>query len=89
MNKNKNSLAIFENFKIRRIFDEEKEIGMGLPVGVMNDVAQQQLMSQVPNQPMNPVDAEHQMELQKREAQQNQTQEEKSPGTFVKLKQIL
>jgi hypothetical protein len=69
--------------------DEEKEIGMGLPVGVMNDVAQQQLMSQVPNQPMNPIDAEHQMELQKREAQQNQTQEEKSPGTFVKLKQIL
>jgi hypothetical protein len=69
--------------------DEEKEIGMGLPVGVMNDVAQQQLMSQVPNQPMNPADAEHQMELQKREAQQNQTQEEKSPGTFVKLKQIL
>jgi hypothetical protein len=69
--------------------DEEKEIGMGLPVGVMNDVAQQQMMSQVPNQPMNPVDAEHQMELQKREAKQNQTQEEKSPGTFVKLKQIL
>lgn len=69
--------------------DEEKEIGMGLPVGVMNDVAQQQMMSQVPGQPMNPVDAEHQMELQKKETQQNQTQEEKSPGTFVKLKQIL
>ena len=69
--------------------DEEKEIGMGLPVGVMNDVAQQQMMSQVPNQPMNPVDAEHQMNLQKREADQNQTQEERSVGTFVKLKQIL
>jgi hypothetical protein len=69
--------------------DEEKEIGMGLPVGVMNDVAQQQMMSQVPSQPMNPVDAEHQMELQKREAEQNQTQEERSVGTFVKLKQIL
>jgi hypothetical protein len=69
--------------------DEEKEIGMGLPVGVMNDVAQQQMMSQVPNQPMNPVDAEHQMDLQKREADQNQTQEERSVGTFVKLKQIL
>ena len=70
--------------------DEEKEIGMGLPVGVMNDVAQQQMMSQVPSQPMNPVDAEHQMELQKREAEQNQqTQEERSAGTFVKLKQIL
>jgi hypothetical protein len=38
---------------------------------------------------MNPVDAEHQMELQKREAEQNQTQEERSVGTFVKLKQIL
>ena len=69
--------------------DEEKEIGMGLPVGVMNDVAQQQMMSQVPSQPMNPVDAEHQMELQKREAEQNQTQEERATGTFVKLKQIL
>jgi len=69
--------------------DEEKEIGMGLPVGVMNDVAQQQMMSQVPSQPMSPVDAEHQMKLQKKEAEQNQTQEEKSPGTFVKLKQIL
>ena len=69
--------------------DEEKEIGMGLPVGVMNDVAQQQMMSQVPSQPMNPVDAEHQMELQKKEAEQNQTQEERATGTFVKLKQIL
>ncbi len=26
MNKNKNSLAIFENFKIRRVFDEKKEV---------------------------------------------------------------
>ena len=69
--------------------DEEKEIGMGLPVGVMNDVAQQQMMSQVPSQPMNPVDAEHQIELQKKEAEQNQTQEERATGTFVKLKQIL
>jgi hypothetical protein len=45
--------------------DEEKEIGMGLPVGVMNDVAQQQLMSQVPNQPMNPIDAEHKWNCKK------------------------
>lgn len=69
--------------------DEEKEIGMGLPVDVMNSVAQQQMMSQVPGQPMNPADAEHQLQLQKKEAEQNQTQEEKSPGTFVKIKQIL
>jgi hypothetical protein len=79
-----------DNIKeMQKEIDEEKEVGAGLPVGVMNDVAQQQMMAQVPQQPMNPADAEHQMELQKKEAQQNQTQEEKSPGTFVKLKQIL
>ena len=38
--------------------DEEKEMGLGLPVGVMNDVAQQQMMSQVPQQPVNPADKE-------------------------------
>jgi len=38
--------------------DEEKEMGLGLPVGVMNDVAQQQMMSQVPQQPINPADQE-------------------------------
>jgi hypothetical protein len=42
--------------------DEEKEMGLGLPVGVMNDVAQQQMMSQVPQQPMNPADQEEQKE---------------------------
>lgn len=70
--------------------DEEKEISMGLPVDHRwYSVAQQQMMSQVPGQPMNPADAEHQLQLQKKEAEQNQTQEEKSPGTFVKIKQIL
>ena len=64
--------------------DEEKEAGLGLPVGVMNDVAQQQMMSQVPQQPQNPDDQEHQLELQK---QQQQTQQESS--TLVKLKRIL
>ena len=63
--------------------DEEKEAGLGLPVGVMNDVAQQQMMSQVPQQPQNPDDQEHQLELQK----QQQTQQESS--TLVKLKRIL
>ena len=38
--------------------DEEKSEGYGLPVGVMNDVAQQQMMSQVPQQPVNPADKE-------------------------------
>ena len=36
--------------------DEEKEAGLGLPVGVTNDVAQQAMLSQVPQQPMNPAD---------------------------------
>jgi hypothetical protein len=36
--------------------DEEKEMGLGLPVGVMNDVAQQSMLSDVPKQPINPSD---------------------------------
>lgn len=56
--------------------DEEKEIGLGLPVGVTNDVAQQMMMSGVPQQPQNPAD-------------QQDEQVQESPGTFVKLKQIL
>ena len=38
--------------------DEEKEMGLGLPVGVTNDVAQQMMMSNVPQQPTNPADNE-------------------------------
>jgi hypothetical protein len=77
--------------EMQKEIDAEKEAGMGLPVGVMNDVAQQQMMAQVPQQPQNPADQEHQLELQKKEAKLNQkaSQEETSPGTFVKLKQIL
>jgi len=40
--------------------DDEKEAGLGLPVGVMNDVTQQQMMSQVPTQPQNPADQQDQ-----------------------------
>jgi hypothetical protein len=36
--------------------EKEKSEGLGLPVGVMNDVAQQQMMSTVPQQPQNPTD---------------------------------
>jgi hypothetical protein len=42
--------------------DEEKDMGLGLPVGVMNDVAQQQMMSQVPQQPTNDDGADEQNE---------------------------
>jgi hypothetical protein len=58
--------------------DDEKEAGLGLPVGVMNDVTQQQMMSQVPQQPMNPADQQ--------DAQQTDQQKE---STVLKLKRIL
>ena len=64
--------------------DEEKEAGLGLPVGVTNDVAQAQMMAQVPQQPQNPADQEHQMDMQQAAAKVKE-----STGTFVKLKQIL
>jgi len=38
--------------------DEEKEAGLGLPVGVTTDVAQQMMMSNVPQQPTHPDDRE-------------------------------
>ena len=64
--------------------DEEKEQGLGLPVGVTNDVAQAQMMSNVPQQPPHPD------ELEAIEAKQSQTgQQAESAGVFVKLKQIL
>jgi hypothetical protein len=69
--------------------DEEKEAGLGLPVGVTNDVAQAQMMSQVPSQPMNPTDQEHQLAMaQQQQTQQDATNEEVD-STLVKLKRIL
>ena len=58
--------------------DEEKEMGLGLPVGVTNDVAQAQMMAQVPQQPQNPMDA-----------QQDTQQQNEGVNTFTKLKRIL
>jgi hypothetical protein len=54
--------------------DEEKEMGLGLPVGVMNDVAQQSMLSNVPQQPVNPADQE--------DEQQNES-------TLSKVKRLL
>lgn len=66
--------------------DEEKEAGLGLPVGVTNDVAQAQLMSQVPSQPTHPDDIQAQQDLAAAQTKQSSTNEEK---TFHKLKRIL
>ena len=70
--------------RMQEEIDEEKEAGLGLPVGVMNDVAQQTMMSQVPAQPQNPDDQEHQMDMQQAAAKIKE-----SMNTFGKLKQIL
>ena len=84
--------------RMQKEIDDEKEAGLGLPVGVMNDVAQQTMMSQVPAQPQNPDDQEHQMDMQQQAADQALQQakaaskvkkEEAATGTFGKLKQIL
>lgn len=60
--------------------DEEKEAGLGLPVGVTNDVAQAQMMSQVPQQPTHPDDLEAQADAKKQQEEVN---------TITKLKRIL
>ena len=62
--------------KMQEEIDEEKEMGLGLPVGVMNDVAQQQMMSNVPQQPQNPADAEDE-------------QNESNESNVTKLKRLL
>jgi hypothetical protein len=70
--------------------EQEKKDGLGLPVGVTNDVAQAQMMSQVPGQPQNPDDQQHAMDMaqQQQDAQAKATKEEVS-GTLIKLKRIL
>jgi hypothetical protein len=77
---------------------KEKEMGLGLPVGVMNDIAQQSMMSQVPQQPGNAVDQQHAMDMQQQqldhEAEQNkkaakQATKEETSSTLLKLKRIL
>jgi hypothetical protein len=81
--------------RMQEEIEKEKEAGLGLPVVVMNDVAQQTMMSQVPAQPQNPDDQEHQMDMQQQASDQALQQAKaaskvkESTGTFGKLKQIL
>jgi hypothetical protein len=67
--------------------DEEKEAGFGLPVDVTNTVAQQQMVGDIQADQQAAL-ATHQNELQQAQDMGAQ-QEQKSVGTFVKLKQIL
>jgi hypothetical protein len=63
--------------------DEEKEAGLGIPVGVGNEVAQQMMMSNVPKQPENPADVDEE------ESQQETKAAQTNESTLLKLKRIL
>ena len=67
--------------------DKEKEEGLGLPVGVMNDVAQQQMASNIPMQPTHPEDLKAQAEME--QASQKASAKKEEVNTFTKLKRIL
>jgi hypothetical protein len=67
--------------------DEEKDAGLGLPVGVTNDVAQQQMLAQVPTQPTHPDDLQHALDMQDKQQQSAPMQKEET--TITKLKRIL
>ena len=73
--------------EMQKEIDEEKEEGLGLPVGVMNDVAQQQMMSNVPAQPTHPDDLEAQAAMQQDAMKAKAKKEEVT--TFNRLKRIL
>jgi hypothetical protein len=67
--------------------DSEKEDGLGLPVGVMNDVAQQQMMSNISQQPTHPEDLKAQADLA--QTQEKSAVKKEEVNTFTKLKRIL
>jgi hypothetical protein len=63
--------------------DEEKEAGLGLPVGVGNEVAQQMMLSNVPKQPESPSDVDEDEAAEETKAAQT------NESTLLKLKRIL
>ena len=73
--------------EMQKEIDKEKEEGLGLPVGVMNDVAQQQMASNIPQQPTHPEDLKAQAEME--QASQKASAKKEEVNTFSKLKRIL
>jgi len=73
--------------EMQKEIDKEKEDGLGLPVGVMNDVAQQQMASNIPMQPTHPEDLKAQAEME--QASQKAAAKKEEVNTFTKLKRIL
>jgi hypothetical protein len=71
--------------QMQKEIDKEKEEGLGLPVGVMNDVAQQQMAGDIQTQQAATL-ASHQGEV---DAKNEKVPQKESSGVFTKLKQIL
>ena len=78
--------------EMQKQIDKEKEEGLGLPVGVMNDVAQQQMSGDIQTQQAAQL-ASHQGDIeaenQAKQTKKPQKEEYESSGVFTKLKQIL
>ena len=91
----KNVLRLDDNSikEMQAEIDKEKEEGLGLPVGVMNDVAGQAMASDIPQQPQHPQDVEADQAAADQEqkaamaAAKAKTKSEET--TFGKLKRIL
>ena len=81
--------------EMQKEIEKEKEEGLGLPVGVMNDVAQTQMAGDIQTQQAAQL-ASHQGEIaadqqtqQDKMAKKTQKEDNVSSGVFTKLKQIL
>jgi hypothetical protein len=70
--------------------EEEKSAGLGLPVAVSNQIVQQQMMSDVPQQPTHPDDLDAQEAKQETSARTKKESSSKNEErSFDKLKRIL
>ena len=67
--------------------DQEKKDGLGLPVSVTNDVAQQQMMSQVPTQPENETNLKHDADMVK--AKDAKAKSVKKEDVLIQLKRVI
>ena len=91
----KNVLRLDDNSikEMQDEIDKEKEEGLGLPVGVMNDVAGQAMAADIPQQPQHPQDVQADQAAADQEAKvamaaaKAKTKSEET--TFGKLKRIL
>jgi len=68
--------------------EEEKAAGLGLPVAVTNQIAQQQMMSDIPNQPTHPDDLEAE-EAKQEMAAKSKAGSKNEEKSFDRLKRIL